>query len=65
MRNGILAIYFIKYLLSAYYIPGAKNTPNSHEHCFYIVNIPIAFVIAICHSSQTVSMLNLLDKKIQ
>lgn len=65
MRNGILAIHFIKYLLSAYYIPDAKNTPNSHEHCFYIVNIPIAFLIAICHSSHTGSILNLLDKEIQ
>lgn len=64
MRNGILVIHVIKYLLSAYYIPDAKNTPNSHEHRFYIVNMPIAFVIVICHSSQTESMLNLLDKKI-
>lgn len=62
MRNYILAIRSIKHLLSAYYIPDAENTPNSHERCFYVrVNILIASLIAIYHISQTVSMQNLLE----
>lgn len=50
MKNGILVIHLIKYLLSVYYITDAKNTPNGHKYCFYILvgNIPIVFLVAIC-----------------
>ena len=64
LRRLTDAIHSVKYLLSAYYMPDAKDTRHSHEHCLYIVNIPSSFLVALCHISQTVSMQNLLDKEI-
>lgn len=56
MRNGFLAIRSIKYISSAYYIPDAENTPNHHGCYFYRVNIPVAFLAAICNSEHAESI---------